>query len=252
MKTNKLFGLAVLACGFALSFTSCTNEDNPVDGKKTATISFENKYLDSDGYWCGDTNGKLFENYGADAYACSYKEKCATFPVNYTPSWASWSGFAISNRTETGFKDLTPDQFNNIAGKAHGGDNYCVIFSYGESIEFNRPVTLKGFWYTNSAYTANSIANGDDYSSKFGKDDWFKCVVYPTPADETLLSGARYEISLAKGTDYVKDWQYCDLSGVDAFKDIKSISFGFEGTQKNDYGLTTPTYICIDDIVIEY
>jgi hypothetical protein len=41
------------------------------------------------------------------------------------------------------------------------------------------------------------------------------------------------------------------LSNVDAFKNIKSISFGFEGSKSNDYGLTTPTYICIDDIVIE-
>ena len=86
---------------------------------------------------------------------------------------------------------------------------------------------------------------------KFEADDFLKCVVYPTPAQEGVLSGARYEIDLAKDGDYVKGWQYCDLSGVDAFKNIKSISFGFEGSRSNDYGLTTPTYICIDDIVIE-
>ena len=35
MKTNKFFGFAALVCGFAMSFTSCTNDDNPVGGKQT-------------------------------------------------------------------------------------------------------------------------------------------------------------------------------------------------------------------------
>ena len=49
----------------------------------------------------------------------------------------------------------------------------------------------------------------------------------------------------------MKEWKYCDLSNVDAFKNIKSLSFSFDGTKKNDWGITTPTYICIDDMVIE-
>jgi len=253
MKTNKLFGLAVLACGFAMSFTSCANEDAPVSGPRHATISFEKKTLGADGFWCGDESGEKFENWGAEAFACSYKEKGVTFPVSITPSFASWSGFAISNRTATTFKDMTPDQFNSIAGKAKSGNNYCVIFPYGEEIDFGRAVTLKGFWYTNTAWVVDAILNGDGMTpGKFEKEDWFNCIIYPTPASEGLLSGARYELPLAKDGDYVKDWQYCDLSGVEAFKNIKSISFGFEGTKKNDYGPTTPTYICIDDIEFVY
>ena len=254
MKTNKFFGLAVLACGFAMSFTSCANEDAPAPGTREATITFEKKtVLGTDGYWCGDESGTKFDNWGAEAFACSYKEKGVTFPVNYTPSWASWTGYAISNRTATTFKDMTPDQFNSIAGKAKSGNNYCVIFPYGEEIDFGRAVTLKGFWYTNTAWVVDAIVNGDGMTpGKFEKEDWFNCIIYPTPASEGLLSGARYELPLAKDGDYVKDWQYCDLSGVDAFKNIKSISFNFEGSKKNDYGVTTPLYICIDDIEFVY
>ena len=73
MKTNKFFGLAVLACGFALSFTSCSNEDVPVTGKKQAIVSFEKKSLGTDGYWCGDETGTKFDNWGADAFACQYQ-----------------------------------------------------------------------------------------------------------------------------------------------------------------------------------
>ena len=253
MKTKSIFGFAAIACSIVMSMTSCSSNDMPVS-KQTYTISFEGQTLNADGYWCGDETGEPFENYGSQAYSCVYKEAGVKFVANYTPSWASWSGFAISSRKETTFNSatMTPDQFNNIAGTARSGKNFCVVYTFGEDIDFGGAVTLKGFWYTNNAWTVDAILNGDGMSpGKFEANDFLKCVVYPTPADENLMSGARYEIDLAKDGDYVKGWQYCDLSGLDAFKNIKSISFGFEGTKKNDWGLTTPTYICIDDIVIE-
>ena len=253
MKTNKFFGIAALVCGFAMSLNSCSIEDNSVEqgkAKVSAVISFENATLNADGYWRGDETGTKFENWGADAYACNYKEAGVSFPVNYTPAWGSWSGYAISNRTATTYAMLNPDQFNNITGTAKSGKNFCIVQTYGENIEFDKAVTVKGFWYTNSAWTVDAILNGDGMTpGKFEASDWFRCVLYPTPAEG--MGGARYELDLAKDGDYVKEWKYCDLSNVDAFKNIKSISFGFEGTKKNDYGVTTPAYMCIDDIAIE-
>lgn len=253
MKTNKFFGIAALVCGFAMSLNSCSVEDNSVEqgkAKVSAVISFENATLNADGYWRGDETGTKFENWGADAYACNYKEAGVSFPVNYTPAWGSWSGYAISNRTATTYAKLNPDQFNNITGTAKSGKNFCIVQTYGESIEFDKAVTVKGFWYTNSAWTVDAILNGDGMTpGKFEASDWFRCVLYPTPAEG--MGGARFELDLAKDGDYVKEWKYCDLSNVDAFKNIKSISFGFEGTKKNDYGVTTPAYMCIDDIAIE-
>ena len=253
MKTNKFLALAALTCGFALSFTSCGEKDNPAGNEKVSyVISFEGQALNADGYWCGDETGTKFDNWGSDAFKCFYTEAGVPFEVNYTPAWYSWSGFAISNRTATTYasETMTPDQFNNIAGGAHSGKNFCVVYTFGESIDFGGAVTLKGFWYTNKAWTVDAILNGDGMSpGKFEADDFLTCVLYPTPAEG--LGGARYELSLAKDGDYVKEWKYCDLSNVDAFKNIKSLSFNFEGSKANDYGLTTPTYICIDDIEIE-
>ena len=145
---------------------------------------------------------------------------------------------------------MTPDQYNNCTGKAVSGKNFLVVQPYGETIDFDQAVTVKGFWYTNSAWVVNAILNGDGMTpGKFEAEDWFKCIISPTPAEG--VGGARFEIDLAKDGDYVKEWKYCDLSDVDAFKNIKSLSFAFDGTKKNDWGVTTPTYICIDDIVIE-
>ena len=229
-------------------------EPDPEPEIVSTVIGFEGATLNADGYWCGDETGEKFDNFGSDGYACSYKEDIVNFPVNWTPAWASWSGFAVSNRTETTYaaETMTPDQFNNITGKAHGGKNFMVVYTFGEQIEFDKPVKVKGFWYTNEAWTVDAILNGDGMSpGKFEAEDFLNCVVYPTPA-ENVMSGARLEIPLAKDGDYVKEWKYCDLSDVVAFHNIKALSFGFEGTKRNDYGLTTPTYICIDDIEIEY
>ena len=62
-----------------------------------------------------------------------YNEGPVSFPVTYnlyTSAYGTsdyWSGFAISNRTATTFEaaTLTPDQYNNITGKAHNGKNFC-------------------------------------------------------------------------------------------------------------------------------
>ena len=63
MKTNKFFAFAALVCGLAMSFTSCTNDDNPVNVKQTATISFEGATLNADGYWCGNENGEKYDSW---------------------------------------------------------------------------------------------------------------------------------------------------------------------------------------------
>lgn len=248
MKTNKFIAFAALVCGFAMSFTSCTNEDNPVGGLQVYTISFENQTLNKDGFWCGDETGEKVDNYGAEAYECTYTENGASFVATYTPSWASWSGFAISSRTETGFKDITPDQFNNITGKAHSGNNFCVVYPYFETIVVNdgKPAFVNGFWFTNDAWTVDAILNGDGMSpGNFDKTDWLKCTVTGKKQGGGTVS---VDIDLAKDGDYVKEWKYCDLSSMGK---VVELSFVFTGSKSNDWGLTTPSYMCIDDLEIE-
>lgn len=248
MKTNKFIAFAALVCGFAMSFTSCTNEDNPVGGLQVYTISFENQTLNKDGFWCGDETGEKVDNFGAEAYECTYTENGASFVATYTPSWASWSGFAISSRTETGFKDITPDQFNNITGKAHSGNNFCVVYPYFETIVVNdgKPAFVNGFWFTNEAWAVDAIVNGDGMTpGSFDKTDWFKCTVTGKKQSGGTVT---VDIDLAKDGDYVKEWKYCDLSSMGK---VVELSFSFTSSRTNDWGPTTPMYMCIDDLEIE-
>ena len=261
MKTNKFFMVAAIVC--AAVFTSCSQEDNPTPQPVKKVIGFENATLNADGFWIGEAKGNSYsyeDDWGGKTTTFTdnaYVESGVSFPVTYNLYESAygqsdyWSGMAISSRTATTFdpSTLTPDQYNNVTGKAHSGKNFCVVQTYGESIKLNG-ATVKGFWYTTSTYTVNSILNGDNYAgAPFDNSDWFKCVLYPTPMEGN--GGARFEIDLAKDGDYVKEWKYCDLSNVAAFKNVKEISFGFEGSRSNDYGVLTPAYICIDDIEVE-
>lgn len=246
MKTNKLFLMVAIA---GATFTSCSKQDNPVTPTQPAetVISFENQTLNADGFWCGDETGTEFDNWGSKGYACIYVEQGVTFNTNYTPSWASWMGYAISSRTETTFANatMTPDQFNNITGRAHTGKNFCVVQTYGETINLSEPAVVRGFWYTNNAWTVYAILNGDGMTpGKFDTTDWLKCTVTGTTASGTT---ATVDIDLAKEGTYVQDWQWADLS---ALGKVVSLSFSFTGSKNNDYGLTTPAYMCIDDLTL--
>lgn len=248
MMKHNCFSVAALAFASAMMFTSCSTESNNA-GKtpvKPAVISFEYQTLNADGYWCGDETGTPFDNWGSTAYSCTYQESGIIFPANFTPAWNSWSGYAISNRTATTYKSLIPDQFNSTVGKAHSGQNYCVVFPFGEAITLPKPATVVGFYFTNEAWVVDAILNGDGMTpGKFETTDWLKCVVTGTHVDGTT---ATLDLWLAKDGTYVSDWQWADLTVLGK---VESLSFYFEGTKKNSWGLTTPTYLCIDDMTIQ-
>lgn len=259
MKT-KYFGMAAIVCGIVMSMTSCSSNDVPVY-KQTVTISFEKQQLNADGFWIGAAEGNSYsydDDWGGTTTTYTdnaYKEGPVVFPVTYnlyTTAYGTsdfWSGFAISNRTATTFNamTLTPDQYNNVTGKAHSGNNFCVITTYGEKISLGSGVVIKSLYFTNSAYTVNSILNGDNYSGdKFDATDWFKCTLIGEKADGTTVSK---DIDLAKDGGYVNDWQLLDLSDMGA---ITSLSFAFSGSRSNDWGVLTPAYICIDDVTVEF
>jgi len=245
MKTNKILLVAAVACA---AFTSCTKVDNGTDkptGIVISVVGFEGQKLNADGFWSGDESGVEFENYGSKAYSCNYQESGVTFPVNYTPAWASWTGFAISSRTATTYNaaTMTPDQFNNITGKAFNGQNFCVVQTYGEEIVFDAPAQIQGFFYTNNAWTVDAILNGDGMTpGKFEASDWLKCTVTGVKADKTE---ATVDIMLAQNGSYVKTWEWADLTPLG---EVVSLKFAFSGTKSNDWGLTTPAYMCIDDL----
>jgi len=260
---NWMMVVALMATPMVL--TSCGDDDDDEgdnggkdDDPKTeyVTIGFENQQVNGEGFWRGTTDGQKYGPYDdgnggtVTTYVNTYKEGAATFTTNYS-IWGSmdyWSGFAISQRTEKTFDSMTrmPDEYNNIVGKANSGKSFAVVYSYDEYVEFDKPVKLTDMAYTNSAYTVNTIVNGDPYAKKFDENDFLTCTVTGLRADTTVV--ASVDIDLASKGQYVDSWKTVDLSKL---KNVKFITFSFKGTDTNDYGLNTPAYICIDDLRYE-
>ena len=242
-----------------LSLAACGSDDDvdpvvtpPAD--PTFTVSFEDQKLNDNGFWCGTAEGQgqtYDDGYGGTTttYACKYQEGKLVFPINYSvSSYGSdyWSGFAISNRTAKTFnmQTITPDQYNCVVGKAHSGKNFCVITTYGEELVVNneKGAIINSLYFTNSAYTANSMENGDSYAHKFTDSDWLTCTIKGLGVDG---SSKEVTIELAKGTKYVNTWEKVDLKSLGA---VKALTFEFDGSDKGQWGLNTPAYICIDDV----
>ncbi len=237
------------AVAMMLSFTSCSSDDDPTPVDKSVTVSFENQTLNSEGFWCGTKNekGTSVESWGTviTTYPNTYVEGALTFNTDYswTEAYDYWYGYAISNRTATSYAQLTPDQYNNNVGKANSGSKFCVV--YGDKtidVSGAKGAVINYMYVTNSAYTTNTIVNGDSYAKKFEASDWLTCTVKGTHVDGTT---ATVDIKLAQGTSYIKAWEKVNLSALGA---VTKLTFSFDGSDKGAYGLNTPTYVCIDDI----
>lgn len=172
----------------------------------------------------------------------------------HTSTW--WGGFALSNQTSTVFKSYA-DQFKSAVGSGHNSANYAVVYSY-TGANYAANVTnavdgadVSGFYVTNTANNVNAYVNGDGMSTApggFAKGDWFKMTVNVVKADDTTASIDYYLADYRADNEadhyYLDTWQWVDLR---QFGKIKKVTFGFEGTKRNAYGLTTPTYACLDD-----
>ena len=172
----------------------------------------------------------------------------------HTSTW--WGGFALSNQTSTVFESYA-DQFKSAVGSGHNSANYAVVYSY-TGANYAANVTnaadgadVSGFYVTNTANNVNAYVNGDGMSTApggFAKGDWFKMTVNVVKADDTTASIDYYLADYRADNEadhyYLDTWQWVDLR---QFGKIKKMTFGFEGTKRNAYGLTTPTYACLDD-----
>ena len=212
-----------------------------VSAQNAAT--FESVQLDSASWYNGSDGSGGFSSGGF------------RFPNNYNEEWGSWSGFSVSN-----MKDSTTAGWSNqysaiTASGINESENYAVAYVANElMMEFDDPVSLSGFYVTNSTYAYQAMKNGDAYSKKFGGDngtdpDFFKLIVSGTDmhGEETAVM----EIFLADftfeedSTDYImKTWDWVDIisQGV-----VKNIQFSLESSDVGDWGMNTPAYFCMDN-----
>lgn len=179
-----------------------------------------------------------------------------SFPNSYTvePTYTYWSGFAISNTTDTttaGFGN----QYSAFPGGGAGGSSTYAV-SYGTTaVQFTTSVNLNGLGasITNTTYAVLSMQIGDTFAKKFGGDtgtdpDFFKLTIRGFAGG--TATGTAVDFFLAdfrsdnSSQDYiVNQWTYVDFSALGTVDEIR-----FSYTTTDPRG-GTPSYFALDNFL---
>lgn len=224
----------------------CIDNFNGVAPDSTVgKIHFDRMDLGNDGYLNGSDGLGGFYSNGAFFYN------------RYNFSWMSWSGFSLSNKTDT----TTPgfmNQYSSFAGSGFNkSDNYITANGFGPMVielpYHTNGHLIEGVHLTNATYTALSMKRGDNFAKKFGGDtgndeDWYKVDIIGfdskgevTDTVEFYLADYRFSDN---SMDYiVQDWTWVDLSGLGS---LTRIELSLSSSDVNQNGMNTPAYVCMD------
>jgi hypothetical protein len=180
-------------------------------------------------------------------------------PNDYNADWDAWTGWAISNTTDTQDASYN-NQYSSISG--HGVNesaNYAVTYAYdGSIIHFSGTAKggdIEGLYITNSTVTYLSILNGDAIAKRFGGEsgddpDFFKLVIRcyldgNVSSDSIEYYLADYRFSDNSQDYIVNTWQYIDLQSLGK---SDSLVFVLRSSDNGIFGMNTPAYFCIDNL----
>jgi len=179
-------------------------------------------------------------------------------PNLYNDSFGSWTGWSISNTTNT----TTPgflNQYSSIAGGGENSSTYATAYTGGGRINLTLENNaagekVNGFYITNSTYAYLSMQEGDSFAKRFGgitgnDPDYFLLTVkkyendvLSTDSVNVFLADYRFEDN---AEDYILDeWTYVDLTSLG---NADSLQFFLISTDVGAVGMNTPAYFCMDN-----
>lgn len=180
-------------------------------------------------------------------------------PNDYNPNFSSWSGWAISNTTDT----MTPgfaNQYSAIPGTgANGSPNYAVSYDFGLNdmifMGDAAGAVVPGMYITNSTYAYLSMRDGDAFAKRFGgvtgdDPDFFLLTIKAFSGGNLSADSVDFYLADYRFTDnsqdyIVDEWTWVDLSSLGA---ADSLSFTLSSSDVGQFGMNTPAYFCVDDV----
>jgi hypothetical protein len=218
-------------------------------GAQGSIATFDELPLSANSFWNG-----------SDLSANSIVQGELIFPTNWDTSFGGYlaSGFAYSNMTDS----VTSSFANIYSAKPASGFNNSANYAitYGDwFFETSTPLVLNSARITNSTFAFNSMRDGDNFAKKFGgptgNDPDFFSVTFtgylngqlaPNSTPVTFyLADFRFEDN---NLDYiVRDWRLVDLSPLGT--SVDSITYNFASSDVGTFGINTPTYFCIDQVI---
>lgn len=226
--------------------------------------TFENLWTDpEDGFWMGDFSKGIdgstfvsgsfrFSNFACDTWGGE-------------PTTPYWGNYAYSQTTTNEFGSYITDQFNNaVGGGADGSATFLVAYPQGGTIDVinnENGAVIPGCYITNDAWVVDAILHGDGMSTidgtatgastgniGFQTGDWFLLTITADNGNSINYYLADYRSSDEADHYYVNEWEWLDLSSLGT---VKSLSFFLTSSRRNNWGMTTPSFFCLDNIGAE-
>ncbi|MCH5217485.1 MAG: DUF4465 domain-containing protein [Muribaculaceae bacterium] len=262
MKKLYFFAGSLLAAAMAL--TSCSS-DPEYDSTDTVEVSDESYSYDADGVW-DDNLQSGFLN--IDDYEFSHLVvKDDVYNTEYV------YGFTPSKATDTSAH--TPLYSFPYAAAAGGGvkgkgDPYLVAYwapfleevGVGETCPFDKRTCRiyaedgdqfepQSAMVCVNTYLYYDVLNGSDFTQKFKEGDWVTLTAHGVHMDGTEAEATFYLVNV-EGTDVEsciqKDWKQFDLT---ALGKCTGIYFTMDSSDKGQFGINTPTYFCLSNLVVK-
>lgn len=230
---KKTFFVTMTLFLLLFSVTSC---DNGTVVEYVSTIGFETISVDESG----------------SKNQTSFTEDGLVFENNYNAAWNSWKGFACSTLTDTVTSGYT-NGLSSAAGKAYLGTKFAVVYEDSAVCQFmnNAEYKIKGLYLTNATYTYLDIKNGSDFSKKFEEGDWFKVIIKGYSATHVLIGTREFYLAdfRAGKTEILNSWKFVSLAETIPGK-VQRLEFQFDSSDRGDWGVNTPKYVCVDNLLV--
>ena len=183
------------------------------------------------------------------------------FPNVYQTDYAYWStGWSYSTMQN----DTTPGYKNLYAAYPKAGNNASAKYAVGQQnsilrlIDSDKGKAVKGLYITNGTFAALSMKNGDNIAKKFGgasgnDPDYFVVSIKKflngvegTDSVNCYLADFR---SANNADDYILNtWKWVDVSSLG---NVDSLSFRLWSSDVGQFGINTPTFFCLDDVITD-
>ena len=240
-------------------------------------MSYSYRFIGNDRFTCGlnTKNGTtVFSNGGIALSQWNIRSNPADMStVTHAPNIkelpSDW-WYSYYNQCSV-YNMLSTDNANTGAG-ANKSNTFAVVYGYQDDYNkqwmdkpyftFTTPKSVSSMYVCNSSYTYGVIVNGNTWYDENGKPSghaqslvaqkgWFK--ITATGYDNTgkVVKTVEYYIcDYRDGSPTYKaidtEWKQWNLN----LENVTKVEFNFEGSDTGTYGLNTPAYICIDNILV--
>jgi hypothetical protein len=218
-----------------------------VSAQETAT--FENLSLPLDSFWNASTGGNGFENGGLH------------FTTKYDTSFGGYwaSGFAYSS-----MRDTINGTYTNLysAKPGRGSNSNTYIVSQNNTIlkpqYSGDKINLISLDITNTTYAANSMKNGDLFATAFGGDsgnvpDFFTLTFRPYVSGALTNDTAEFYLADYRFSDNSQDYIVNNWRNFSPnISNADSILLTLRSSDNGAFGMNTPAFFCLDNIVSSF